>query len=135
VSQAHTLAARKPDEDDRRTRVELEQLGPKRRLSDRILAAFTIACSAGETEIAAELRTMLARVEGAAPLGQRERRRASAMEQAELWAAYVAAREAYKALLAAEAPEAAEATAAPQAQALAAALERMKACYRDWSAA
>lgn len=70
-----------------------------RRLTDKILAAFNHAYSLGETEIAAALREALAAAERRVPKGLRsERRGATALEQADLWAAFVDARDDYNRL-------------------------------------
>ncbi len=67
-----------------------------RRLTDKILAAFNHAYSLGETEIAAALRDALEAAERRTPKGlQSERRGATAVQQADLWAAFVDARDAY----------------------------------------
>jgi len=102
---------------------ELSEADRRHRLADKILDAFTHACSFGENEIARELMAMLGRIEAdggglAPPPGRR-----LAGEQAELWIEFVAARDAYVAL--AEGGQA-------QGPELAGAVDRVKACYRRW---
>ncbi len=86
-----------------------------RRLSDKILSAFTLAYEAGEHEIAEVLREALIQAEARRPEYGHERRSQSALRRAELWADFVEARQAHD-------RAASEAT-----------LEAMKQAYRRWS--
>ncbi len=95
-----------------------------RRLTDKILAAFTHAYAAGAHQTAARLKTLLAEVE-ATERSRHDRRAVTALRQAELWVAFVEARDAYHALQ----------EDGAGAAALSAALERMKDAYRLWSEA
>lgn len=100
-----------------------------RRLTDKILAAFNHAYAVGDVEVARELHALLAVAERHERTRFREaagmeRRGAGALDQAELWVAYVKARNLYQAAAAAGGPQAAEARAA---------FEVMKQAYRSWS--
>jgi hypothetical protein len=79
---------------------ETGRLRYDRRLGDKLLAAFNHAYAEGEDEVAKGLHEIIAQIEAragkerpAAP----ERRTASAVRQADLWAAFVDARNAYRA--------------------------------------
>ena len=96
-----------------------------RRLSDKILAAFNHAYANGAVQTATRLRAVLAEVE-TSERDRHERRTWSAMDQADLWIAFVEARNGYNAL----------ATGKGIAPArLDDALARMKDAYRLWSEA
>lgn len=97
--------------------------GYDRRLSDKVLAAFNHAYASGATKAATRLKAVLAEVE-AAERRAHDRRRSSAVAQADHWVVFVEARNAYNAL--------ADDKATKPAQ-LEAALERMKEAYRAWS--
>ena len=100
-----------------------------RRLTDKILAAFNHAYAIGDLEVARRLHAVLAlaeqherrRIQHATG---RERRGGGAVDQADLWVAYVEARNSYQAVLATVGPQGAEAEAA---------FEAMKRAYRRWS--
>lgn len=95
-----------------------------RRLTDKILAAFSHAYSIGELQIAEKLKELLAGTEerenGLGP----GRRHGRAVEQAELWVAFVENRNHYR--------EVKEATDNDSAE-TATAFEEMKEAYRRWS--
>lgn len=93
-----------------------------RRLSDKVLAAFNHAYASGARKVAARLRTVLADVERVERASY-ERRRSSALAQADNWVAFVEARERYNALVACDDASDQEREAA---------LEAMKDAYRDW---
>jgi hypothetical protein len=95
-----------------------------RRLTDKILEAFTHAYSIGETEIAKRLRALLVEIE---EQGQRRypgRRGNEAAEQAEYWIRFVEARDAYRRI--------AQSSKAEPDQ-ISVALEQMKEAYKHWS--
>ena len=95
-----------------------------RRLSDKILAAFNHAYSAGETAIADQLRVLLRQVDGSDADDASDRRHRSAAHQAELWVTFVEARNRYR--------EVSE-TPTSKRQAIADALDKMKEAYKTWS--
>lgn len=95
-----------------------------RRLSDKILAAFNHAYSVGEVDIARRLHAALALVETRSRAEHPERRAAGALNEADLWVAYIESRNSFHA-----ARERGEADGAEAA----AALEAMKLAYRRWS--
>jgi len=72
--------------------------GPKydRRLSDKILAAFSHAYEVGERGLALQLRRVLEDAENAAAAANGDRRGSSALSQADRLVEFVDAREAYK---------------------------------------
>lgn len=94
-----------------------------RRLSDKILAAFTHAYASGAKQTAERLRAVLADVE-TSERRLHDRRSTTALRQAELWIAFVEARNAYNTLQEGE---------GATSQDLATALEHMKDAYRVWS--
>ena len=94
-----------------------------RRLSDKILAAFTHAYASGELGIAELLRSALNEAEQARDQPNPPRQ-PDALSQAELWVGFIDARNAYK--------RTSHEAAADEA-AVDAALERMKQAYKDWS--
>lgn len=103
--------------------------GFDRRLTDKILAAFNHAYAVGDVEVARRLHTVLALAEdherGRLPAaGAAERRGGGAVDQADLWVAYVEARNGYQALCQAGGADSAEARAA---------IEAMKRAYQRWS--
>ncbi len=94
-----------------------------RRLSDKILAAFTCAYGGGSLRTAERLRAVLADVE------QEERRRhdrrgQSALDQADHWVRFIKARDAYSVLAEDDAASPADREAA---------LNMMRQAYRAWS--
>jgi len=95
-----------------------------RRLTDKILSAFNHAYSAGEVEIAEQLRATLVKAERKASGNRSARKKGHAVKQAELWMKFVEARSRYRPLAQAEAID---------ALAMSAALEEMKEAYKDWS--
>ena len=101
---------------------DLGETDQTRRLSDKVLAAFNHAYSVGETEIADELKGVLAKLEERS--GNDHRRVLSATAQADLWVEFVAARNEYTAMLERE---------QDGDDQLAGALKRMKDCYMRWS--
>ncbi len=103
---------------------DLGETDQTRRLSDKVLAAFNHAYSVGETEIANELKGVLAKLEERSGHSNCHQRILSATAQADLWVDFVAARNEYTAMLEREH------NADNQ---LAGALKRMKDCYMRWS--
>ena len=98
-----------------------------RRLGDKVLAAFNHAYATGALEVAGQLREILARIEADHGEADGERRdSATTLGQADLWMAFVEARNDYQA--ACEAGEG----GTPAADA---ALAAMKAAYDSWLAA
>ena len=95
-----------------------------RRLSDKILAAFTHAYASGHAGLAATLRRALEDAERAPGREPCRRRDTSALRQADLWIGFVDARDAYR--------RAAERTPADAEEVELARLEMLSA-YRRWS--
>lgn len=93
-----------------------------RRLTDILLAAFNHAYAVGERDIADKLRDMLEELDGRRYNGT-ERRRSDALSQAELWVAFVEARDRYRKLC----------DEKPDHTKTLSALEAMKESYRRWS--
>ena len=97
-----------------------------RRLGDKVLAAFNHAYATGALEVAGQLRTILARIEADRGEEHGERRYSSTtLGQADMWMAFVEARNDYQA--ACSAGEG----GSPSADA---ALGAMKAAYDSWLA-
>ena len=96
-----------------------------RRLTDKVLAAFTHAYSAGEVAIAEQLHAVLAECQARLGPASADRRTGRALAQAELWVKFVQARDAYR--VAREQPGAEPALVAGS-------LDAMKEAYRRWSA-
>ena len=94
-----------------------------RRLSDILLAAFNHAYAVGERDIADRLRQMLSELEGRRYNGGHDRRRGDALSQAELWVAFVEARDRYREL----------SDQRPDHTKTLSALAAMKESYRRWS--
>ena len=97
-----------------------------RRLTDRILEAFTHAYGSGAKEVAKELLNALERAEEAGREGRPERRGGNAMLQADRWVAFVDARDAYNRICDEKPCDTGSAEKA---------LDQMKAAYRHWSEA
>jgi hypothetical protein len=97
-----------------------------RRLSDKVLAAFTHAYAVGERRVAEQLHEILVELVGIERAEHPERRLGCPLHRADLWIAFVDARDRYRAACQARA-------ASPDASA--AALAAMKASYQRWSAA
>ncbi|MDX1483793.1 MAG: hypothetical protein R3229_04860 [Alphaproteobacteria bacterium] len=94
-----------------------------RRLSDKILAAFNHAYASGAHKVAERLRTVLADVEKSERV-EHDRRTTSAVSQADLWVAFVEARNSYNDLVSrGDAP----------AEQVEIALNDMKDAYRLWA--
>lgn len=108
--------------------IDLENVQPAydRRLSDKILAAFAHAYEAGEVGVAATLRQALEQAEATRHGAAAERRRVNIRRQADLWIAFVDARNAYKRVAARAGAEAGEVEAAGA---------EMLDAYRRWSEA
>ena len=66
-----------------------------RRLTDKILGAFSHAYASGEIGVAATLRRALEEVELGPMAGNAVRRASNALDQADLWVEFVEARKAY----------------------------------------
>ena len=98
--------------------------GRTRRLSDKILAAFNHAYATGELEVAKQLHRALKTNQGKGCDGEDKRQSYDPVGQAELWIAFVEARDRYKALCDGKKGAAQEALDA---------LEQMKEAYRRWS--
>ena len=100
----------------------------KRRLSDKILAAFNHAYAVGEDDVAIKLRDALSLNEGKsaqhARKGGYERVGYDPLGQADLWVAFVEARNGYKTACETDRSDAAV---------IATTLESMKDAYRRWS--
>ena len=103
--------------------------GFDRRLTDKILAAFNHAYAVGDLQVAQRLHAVLALAEDhersclLACTGV-ERRGGGALDHADLWVAYVEARNSYQAVCQPGMPESDEARAAFAA---------MKQAYQRWS--
>jgi hypothetical protein len=95
-----------------------------RRLTDKILEAFTHAYSIGETDIAKRLRAILVEVEEQGRRRYPGRRANEAVEQAEAWVSFVEARDDYRRL--------SQSSKADPSR-VSAALEQMKEAYKHWS--
>ena len=96
-----------------------------RRLADKLLAAFNFAYAVGEAEIAAQVRELLARLDGAdGAFGEERRQRPLNVEQADLWIAFVEARNKYRFLCAVDPSD--EQNCEP-------ALAAMRDAYRAWT--
>lgn len=114
--------------------VDIDSLGVPgfdRRLTDKVLAAFNHAYAVGDTEVADRLHAVLAlaedheRTQLLALLGPgAERRGVAAMDLADLWVAYVEARNGFQAACQDIGPDSEEARAA---------VEAMKRAYQRWS--
>ncbi len=106
------------------TAAPLTGFSPKynRRLSDILLAAFNHTYAVGERDIAAKLRAMLSEVEERKPY-KTERRDAGPLSQADLWVAFVEARDQYRRLCESK----------PDSDPALSALEAMKQSYRNWT--
>lgn len=103
--------------------------GFDRRLTDKILAAFNHAYAVGDIAVARRLHAVLALAEdherGRLLAGPGiERRDSGAIDQADLWVAYVEARNSFQAVCEPGQPETDETRAA---------FEAMKRAYRRWS--
>lgn len=114
--------------------IDLDSLGVPgfdRRLTDKILAAFNHAYAIGDLEVARRLHAVLALAESHERSriladANIERRDSGAIDQADLWVAYVEARNSYQAVCHDGGAESIEARAA---------FEAMKRAYRRWSEA
>ena len=95
-----------------------------RRLSDKILAAFTHAYASGEQDVANQLRGALVMSEKNAVAKYTERRQSTAVLAADHWVTFIEARNKYKTLC-----ERAGGGDAP----VDAALQAMKDAYIAWS--
>ncbi len=97
-----------------------------RRLGDKVLAAFNHAYAVGELDVAAQLREILARIEVDRGEKYGERRySATTLGQADLWMAFVEARNDYQAVCE---------DASADAPAVTRALDLMKTAYEAWNA-
>ena len=108
----------------RATSVRLESPTRDRRLTDQILSAFNHAYGMGAVEVAEVLRTALEKAEAVGKGGRRDRRSRSVMDLADLWVAFVDARDTYNAVCADDTVEKARAEEA---------LAEMKDAYMTWS--
>jgi hypothetical protein len=95
-----------------------------RRLTDKILDAFTHAYSIGETEIAQRLRAILVDVEEQGMRRYPGRRGNEAEEQAEYWVRFVEARDIYRRI---------SQSSRAEPDQISVALEQMKEAYKHWS--
>lgn len=98
--------------------------GYSRRLTDKILAAFSHAYSIGEVDLAERLKEILVGADEREMSPGSGRRGARAVEQAESWVEFVESRNRYR-----EAKEASGEEATPTM----AAFDEMKQAYRRWS--
>ena len=96
----------------------------RRRLSDKILAAFNHAYAVGEMDVARMLKTALEQNEKHAGKFKEMRHSYDPLGEADLWVAFVEARNSYR--------HASE-SGAQDAAAIAQSLEDMKEAYRVWS--
>lgn len=94
-----------------------------RRLSDKILAAFSHAYASGNRKVAGRLRAVLADVE-TGRAGRSDCRGGGAVCQADLWVCFIDARNSYNALVG-------SIDAAPEM--IEEALNSMKEAYRVWA--
>ena len=90
---------------------------------DILLAGFNHAYAVGERDIADRLRDLLMELEGRRYNGGENRRRSDALSQADLWVAFVEARDRYRKLC----------DKKPDHTKTLSALETMKESYRLWS--
>lgn len=97
----------------------------RRRLSDKILAAFNHAYAVGEVEVAEMLKSALMQNEENSGRFKEMRHSYDPLGEADLWVAFVEARNAYR-----DTCENRKQDAAAVAQSL----EAMKEAYRVWSA-
>ena len=95
-----------------------------RRLTDRILEAFNHAYGLGAKEVAKALLNALECAETGGRDCRIERRVGNSLMQADLWVAFVDARDAYNRIAADEAPD---------SESVSRALSRMKTAYMHWS--
>jgi len=95
-----------------------------RRLTDKILVAFTHAYSVGETEVAERLQAILADVEEESRRRYPGRRTFDAVEQAGLWTSFVEARDEFRRLSQSNKGDPAK---------IATSLQQMKEAYKLWS--
>lgn len=95
-----------------------------RRLTDKILDAFTHAYSIGETDVAKRLRAILVEVEEQGMRRYPGQRGSEAAEQADDWIRFVEARDTYRRI--------AQSSRAEPDQ-ISVALEQMKEAYKHWS--
>jgi hypothetical protein len=95
-----------------------------RRLSDKILTAFNHAYAIGETEIADKLRDVLAHNEKSSRVEVEQRGNFDPIGRADLWVAFVEARNRYKKVCDIRKPRPGSADKA---------LDTMKDAYRRWS--
>jgi hypothetical protein len=95
----------------------------RRRLSEKVLSAFNYAYAIGERDIARRLHEALAVVEALNAGSPSQQRAGGALKQAELWVAYIEARNSYHST-ARNGRDASKALAA---------LEAMKDAYKRWS--
>jgi hypothetical protein len=79
-----------------------------RRLTDKILGAFSHAYASGEIGVAATLRRALEEAELGLGHGTKERRNSTALLQADLWVEFVEARKAYGRATESQKPDPAE---------------------------
>lgn len=106
--------------------VEVEDLDSpeaRRRLSDKILSAFNYAYAIGARDVAGRLHAVLAEVEAGIAPSPSKGSGGGALKQAELWAAYIDARNGYHAI---------SRNGRDSGKTLAA-LEAMKDAYKRWS--
>jgi hypothetical protein len=75
--------------------ITLGQSARDRRLSDKILGAFSHAYASGDIGVAAILRRALEEAELGLGHGAKERRQSNTLLQADLWVEFVEARKAY----------------------------------------
>ena len=95
----------------------------RRRLSEKVLAAFNYAYAIGAREVAERLHAILAKVEAEMEASALPRSGGNALKQAELWVAYIEARNRYQAVC----------RSGRDSGKILTALEAMKEAYKRWS--
>ncbi len=101
------------------------ELPYSRRLADKLLSAFNFAYAVGEMDVAAAVKELLVRLdEKDGTVDENRRKHLSNVEQADLWAAFVEARNRYRKLCA---------TDPGNIEGCDAALASMRDTYRAWT--
>ena len=108
----------------RATSARLEAPNHDRRLTDQILSAFNHAYGMGAIEVAEVLRDALEKADAIGKGGRKDRRSRSVLDLADLWVAFVDARDVYNAICADGTVDKVQAEEA---------LNRMKEAYMAWS--
>jgi hypothetical protein len=98
---------------------------PRRRLTDKVLAAHAEALNEGDSTVGSMLRNILSELDRHEGEKFGPRRQLSAVEQADRWAVFVSTREEFRTALALDPPE---------PQRIADSYSVMKTAYLAWSA-